>query len=96
MQQLSGFIDKRLRDPVSTFRSDDDQPDYDLTRRRPAHRAFPELIRFWTDEVGRDGGERGLFLTFASAAMTALAEARGEPPGGVDHWAGGGVQATLK
>lgn len=79
-QHLLRFIEERLRDPMSTFGGDDDQPDYDLIRRRPAHRAFPELMRFWTDEVGRDGGERELFLTFARAAMTAVAETRGDRP----------------
>lgn len=80
VQQLLGFIEERLRDPMSTFGGDDDQPDYDLTRRRPAHRAFPELMRFWTDEAGRNDGERDLFLTFARAAMTAVAETRGDSP----------------
>lgn len=80
VQQLLDFIQERLRDPMSAFDGDDDQPDCDLTRRRPAQRAFPELMRFWTDEAGRNGGERDLFLMFARAALTVVAETRGDSP----------------
>jgi len=72
----------RLNDPKATY----DEPDFDealpfdLAQRRPAARAFPELMRFWTCEATRDAGEKELFLTFARAALRAAAEERGDSP----------------
>lgn len=48
--------------------------------RHPAARAFPELLRFWTQDAGRDEDQKALFLTFARAALTAVAEAKGDGP----------------
>lgn len=51
--------------------------------RHPAGRAFPELMRFWTADAGRDANQRELFLTFARAALSAVAEAKGD---GAAEW----------
>ncbi len=48
--------------------------------RHPATRAFPELLRFWIDEAGRDRDQRELFLLFARAALVATAHEKRDSP----------------
>jgi hypothetical protein len=72
----------RIRDPSSELDdpdTDDPQP-FDIAERRPATRAFPELMRFWTEEAKRGEGEKGLFMAFASAALRSAAAKAGDSP----------------
>jgi len=76
------FAIGRLGDPKATYDDPDEDESlpFDLAQRRPAPRAFPELIRFWTDDCGRGADEKELFLTFARAALRSAANARGDSP----------------
>lgn len=76
------FAIGRLKEPASTFDDPDiDEPlPFELSKRRPASRAFPELMRFWVQEAGRSGEEKALFLTFARAALVAVAAKSGDSP----------------
>ena len=46
--------------------------------RRPAPRAFPELMRFWTQDAQQDPAAKEAFLVFGGAVLTAAAKATGE------------------
>lgn len=79
---------ERITDPKSTFDPktcfegdlDDEPLPFDIAERRPAVRAFPELMRFWTEDAGQPADRKALFLTFALAAMSAAAKAKGDSP----------------
>lgn len=76
------FAIGRLEDPFSAFDDDpdDEQPPFDLAQRNPAARAFPELMRFWTEDAGQPADRKALFKTFASVALSAAAKAAGDSP----------------
>ncbi len=76
------FAIGRLEDPFSAFDDDpDDEPlPFDHAQRHPAARAFPELIRFWTEDVGQPADRKVLFKTFALAALNFAAKAAGDSP----------------
>ena len=46
--------------------------------RRPAPRAFPELMQFWTEDAHQDQSAKEAFLVFGGAVLTAAAKAAGE------------------
>ena len=73
---------ERITDPSSTLDDPEfDEPmPFDIAERRPAVRAFTELLRFWTEDAGQSAGRKALFLTFASAALSAAAKAKEDSP----------------
>ncbi len=76
------FAIGRIRDPSAGLDdSDNDEPQpFDIAERRPAVRAFPELMRFWTEDAGQLEDRKALFLTYASAALSAAAKAKDDSP----------------
>ena len=46
--------------------------------RRPAPRAFPELMRFWTQDAQQDPAAKEAFLVFGGAVLAAAAKLTGE------------------
>ena len=76
------FAIGRIRDPSAGLDDPDiDEPQpFDIAERRPAIRAFPELMRFWKEEAKRGEGEKAFFIAFASAALRAAAAKAGDSP----------------
>ena len=76
------FVIGRIRDPSAGLDDpDNDEPQpFDIAERRPAIRAFQELMRFWTGEVGRSESEKAFFIAFATAALRSAAAKAGDSP----------------
>jgi len=76
------FAKGRIRDPSSGLDEPDiDEPlPFDIAERRLATRAFPELMRFWTEEAGRSESEKAFFMAFATTSLRSAAAKAGDSP----------------